>query len=130
MIVDTTFVIDLLQGDDEVKEWVEKFDSGEENPVITTISIMELWEGAHLSNQSEKQLGELRELLDGLTHESFDPKDGKLSGEISAALTKNGDKIDREDVMIGAIAINTDQRVLTRNHKHFEKIEGLKLETY
>ncbi len=130
MIVDTTFVIDLLQGDDEVKEWVEKFDSGEENPVITTISIMELWEGAHLSNQSEKELEKLRELLDGLTHESFDPEDGKLSGEIGAALTKNGDKIDREDVMIGAIVINTDQRVLTRNHKHFEKIEGLKLETY
>ncbi len=130
MIVDTTFVIDLLQGDDEVKEWVEKFDSGEENPVLTSISIMELWEGAHLSDQSKEELEKLRELLDGLTHESFDLEDGKLSGEISTALTKNGDKIDREDVMIGAIAINTDQRVLTRNHKHFEKIEGLKLKTY
>ena len=91
---------------------------------------MELWEGAHLSHLTEDELEKIKSLLKGLNFENFDIKDGKLSGKINADLTKEGEKIDIEDVMIASIAINSNQSVLTGNPDHFNRIERIEVETY
>jgi len=38
--------------------------------------------------------------------------------------------IDIEDIMIAAIAIVNGEKILTRNSKHFKRIEGLEVEEY
>lgn len=53
-----------------------------------------------------------------------------LAGEIDAALKERGERIDVEDAMIGAIAVNRNEAALTRNASHFERIEGVAVETY
>lgn len=130
MILDTSFVIDLLRGEEDIEDWIDKFDSNEEIPILNPITAMELWEGAHLSNQTEEELEKIRDLLEGLTPEDFNIEDGKLSGEINADLTKKGKTIDLEDAMIAAIALNAKQPILTRNPEHFERVDGTEVETY
>lgn len=130
MILDTSFVIDLLRGEEDIEDWIDKFDSNEEIPILNPITAMELWEGAHLSNQTEEELEKIRDLLEGLTPEDFNIEDGKLSGEINADLTKKGKMIDLEDAMIAAIALNAKQPILTRNPEHFERVDGTEVETY
>ncbi len=53
-------------------------------------------------------------------------KAGKISGE----LISRGEEIDREDCIIGATALLNDEPVVTRNSDHFDRIEGLDVETY
>jgi len=53
-------------------------------------------------------------------------KAGKISGE----LISRGEEIDREDCIIGATALLNDELVVTRNNDHFERIDGLDVETY
>lgn len=130
MILDTSFIIDLLKGKEEIQNWIDKFDSGEEIPILNPITAMELWEGAHLSDRTDDELEKIRTLLEGLTPENFDVEDGKISGKINAALTKKGKTIDLEDVMIAAISLNAEQTILTRNPEHFERVEGTEVETY
>ncbi len=130
MILDTTFIIDLLRGEEKIEDWIDKFDSGDEIPVLNPITAMELLEGAHLSDRTDEELEKIKSLLEGLTLEDFDVEDGKLSGKINASLTEEGKTIDLEDVMIAAIALNSEQTILTRNSEHFERIEETEVETY
>lgn len=130
MILDTTFIIDVLRGSGRVLEWEEKFDKGKEEPLVSAITVMELWEGALRSEKTKEELGKMEELLKGLSSINFDPEDGKTSGELRASLAEGGTPIDVEDIMIGATALNSNQKVLTRNPEHFERIEGLSVETY
>lgn len=38
--------------------------------------------------------------------------------------------INIEDIMLAGIALTHNESIITRNIKHFSKIEGLKIETY
>ncbi len=54
----------------------------------------------------------------------------KLAGQINAELKRTGKIIDYGDVLIAATAKYYDLRLITRNYKHFSRIEGLQIETY
>lgn len=130
MFVDTSFLIDVLRGEDEVGGWVERFGKGEKEPLVSAITVMELWEGAHLAHGVEEEIRIIEELLEGLTTVPFEPEDGKLAGELRAQLRLRGLTIDVEDVMIAASALTSKLPVLTRNSKHFKNVRGLEVETY
>ena len=69
-------------------------------------------------------------LIESLVSLPLDKKSAFKAGEIDASLNKKGNKIDIEDVMIGAIAIINNEKLLTRNTKHFKRIKGLVVEEY
>jgi len=54
----------------------------------------------------------------------------RKAGNISGTLRARGEEIDREDCVIGATALLNDEPVVTRNRAHFERIDGLDVETY
>jgi tRNA(fMet)-specific endonuclease VapC len=66
MILDTSFLIDVLRGNEKVTEWEKKLDERELG-VVTSITVMELWEGIHLTEASDSERERVEELLEGLT---------------------------------------------------------------
>jgi len=57
MILDTSFLIDVLRGNDAVTEWERELDERGVG-VVTAISIMELWEGVHLADATDEERNE------------------------------------------------------------------------
>lgn len=129
MILDTSFLIDVLRGRDEVTDWERKLDDTG-GGIVTAISVMELWEGIHLADSTDAEQERVGELLRGLTHAALDQARAMAAGEINAKLLEDGESIDIEDVMIAAIALDLGEPLLTRNAQHFERVPGLKIETY
>lgn len=129
MILDTSFLIDVLRGDESVDEWEREIDERRAG-VVTSITVMELWEGIHRTDATDKERERVLELLEGLTHVDFDRESAMQAGEISATLAQNGERIEAEDVMIAAIALSRDDAVLTGNPTHFERIDGLEVQSY
>lgn len=129
MILDTSFLIDVLRGIEAVADWERELDD-QGGGIITSISIMELWEGIHLADASAAERDRVHRLLQGLTHAAFDRGSAMAAGEINAALVEDGTPVDIEDVMIAAIARNLDEPVLTGNPGHFKRIPGVNIETY
>lgn len=129
MILDTSFLIDVLRGDESVTSWEGELDDRGAG-TVTAISVMELWEGIHLADASDAERDRVGRLLHGLTHAAFDQDSAMAAGEINATLVKDGSPIDTEDVMIAAIARTLNEPVLTRNPDHFDRIDGLETETY
>lgn len=129
MILDTTFLIDVLRGREEVDNITRELEKTE-TLFITPISVMELWEGIHLTDAEEEELKKVEELLNGLHETGFRRESAKRAGEINARLKKEGDTIDVEDVITGAIALENDEEVMTRNASDFGRIDGLKVRSY
>jgi predicted nucleic acid-binding protein len=125
MILDTSILVDVLRGDFD-KEKLERL---EDETVLKTTSVteMELWEGVLESKSKDEEKRKVKELLKEIESEKFTPEDGRTAGRINHDLRKSGNQVDLEDVMIASIATKRDEKVLTRNEKHFEKIEELEV---
>jgi tRNA(fMet)-specific endonuclease VapC len=133
MILDTTFFVDVLRGDvrdnPAAEEYIENMDAAGTGK-ISSVSVMELWEGIHLAEATTTERTRVEELIEGIYELPFDRDVAMLAGELSAALISQGEPIEDSDVMIGATALLHNEPVLTRNVEHFERIEGLDIHTY
>ncbi|MCH7661596.1 MAG: type II toxin-antitoxin system VapC family toxin [Euryarchaeota archaeon] len=129
MILDTTFLIHLLHGNHATEEPIAEIDAAG-TPYVTAITVMELWEGIHLSSATSEERARTEALLSEMHELPFDRACGMKAGEIAATLRSRGEPLDDPDVMIGAVGLVHDEPVLTRNVEHFERIDGLTVESY
>jgi tRNA(fMet)-specific endonuclease VapC len=129
MILDSTFLIDVLRGNADVSALIEEIDATG-TPFVSAVTVMELHEGIHLADSTDAERSRVSELLTGINERPFDRACAMQAGEINARLVSAGEPIDGTDVMIAATAIVNDQPVVTRNTDHFERVEGLDVVTY
>ncbi len=127
--LETTFLVDLLQGKKDVKELKEEIDRTENAVSVAAPSVMELWTGTLLSKIPAGEKEKINELLLSLTILPLDEKSAKESGEIEAELIKTGMTIETEDIMIAGIARANGETVVTRD-PHYARIRGLKVLKY
>ena len=123
MILDTTFLIDLLRNE-QAAVTLSKTIEQKEILKISTVTVFEIHQGLRESSQN------VEALFDDLILLSFDKKTAIKAGEIVRHLRKEGIIIDPEDAMIGATALLQHEPLVTRNTKHFSKIPELKIVKY
>ena len=130
MIQDTAFVIDVLRGDRDAQTLLEAVERDSRPQKVSSITVLELYEGVVRSATPEPKR---KRILDVLESKSVIPADravmrraGKLSGE----LITQGKRIEREDCIVAATALLEDEAVVTRNVRHFERIDGLDVRSY
>jgi predicted nucleic acid-binding protein len=130
-ILDSTLIIDLLRGDPgAVKKVSEIEDNGE--VATTPINIYEVIFGIYKSTGNhEKRVSEAKKLLTRMETYPFDDKSAEEAARILGTLVRGGITVNALDVFVAAIAMtNGCESVVTRNKSHFDKIPGLKVETY
>jgi len=129
MILDTTFLVDLLYGSETVSERVTDLDTSG-TPFVSSITVMELFEGVHLADMADAERTAVTDLLTETNELPFDRECAMRAGEINASLVESGSVIDETDVMIAATALVNDYPVVTRNVDHFERVDGLEVVSY
>lgn len=129
MILDTSFLVDVLRGEETVQDAVRSIDEGG-TAQVSPVTVMELWEGIHLVDSSDRERGVVKNLLGDVRELPFDRECATTAGEINATLRQNDAPIDDADVMIAATALVNDVPVVTDNLDHFERIDGLEIRTY
>ncbi|SMN00802.1 VapC toxin protein [uncultured Candidatus Thioglobus sp.] len=60
----------------------------------------------------------------------FDEKSAMIYGEIRADLSKKGQIIGNNDMLIAAHAKRLNATIITNNTKEFDRVEGLKVENW
>ncbi|MEK6905551.1 MAG: type II toxin-antitoxin system VapC family toxin [Nanoarchaeota archaeon] len=130
MIVDTSFVIDLMDGVPEAVEKAKQLWKEKENLFVTTLTVYELWSVITQRQNPEHEKRKVLEVLDSQLIMELDEESAKEGGRIDGVLVREGLRIDPEDCMIAGIAKHHQETVLTRNVKHFERIKGLSVESY
>lgn len=127
--LETSFLVDLIRGKKEVESLFEQLIESEEIITIASPSLMEVMSTASL-NKKKNEKEEIISILSSIIILPLDKESAIKAGEIESELIMAGEIIGDADIMIAAIALQNNETLITRNKKHFEKIPGLKLETY
>ncbi len=130
MILDTTFIIDLMNKDEKALLKLEQFKKTRETLSVTAITIFELFMGVAHSNYPEKEKEKIRKALEDIWIVSFDWFSAEEAGQLHGSLSKKGNMLLPQDCMIAGMALNLKEKLLTRNAKDFSKVKGLELVTY
>ena len=130
MIADTSFLIDIMKSDKEAIKKAEEIEKKGNTIAVTSISIFELFVGVTLSIKQDRERNKINTILKGLPIISFDEDSAIEAGKIFAERRKDGSSIEPEDSMIAGICSKRNEILITRNIKHFNDIEGLRIESY
>jgi predicted nucleic acid-binding protein len=129
MILDTNVLIDLIKNQKPAVQCLEKLREEGTSFSVTTISVFELFRGLR-KTQNDEKIGQLQSLVNSFVVYSFSIQSAQEGGLMLANLEKKGVPIDTEDCMIAGVAKTRNEPILTRNKKHFERISGIKVQSY
>lgn len=97
---------------------------------ISTVTYAELLLGVGKSAYSDKNRSLLMRFLFGVEILDFDQEAAQHYANIKAALQKQGMPVGDLDMMIAGHARSLGYTVVTNNRKHFDRIDGLKVEDW
>ena len=128
--LDTSFIIDLLRGNNKIQSLVRQLGGSSEDISVASPTIVEIVRGLKIGNFREGESEKVNELLSSLNVLNLDKESAILAGNVEADLIRKGEIIELEDILIGAIALHNNQTLITKNHKHFSRIKNLKVMGY
>jgi tRNA(fMet)-specific endonuclease VapC len=127
-LIDTDWVIDHLNHIERVTRRLEEL--APEGLALSIISLAELYEGVYYSRDPVESEAALQCFLNPeLTILDLDEETSKIFGKERGRLRTAGLLIGDCDLLIGATALRHRLTLLTNNRRHFERIEGLRMES-
>jgi tRNA(fMet)-specific endonuclease VapC len=127
ILLDTNVVVAFLNGNElisgKIRDEIDKI-------ALSTLVMAELDYGAKVSQKSKENIEKLYRFLDVVQIVPFDIECAKMFGTIKSKLRMIGKPTGEVDALIAATAIAHDAILATANKRHFENIEGLKLEVW
>jgi tRNA(fMet)-specific endonuclease VapC len=125
--LDSSFLIDLLNGDRAAQRQAELLDLEGKVQFVTPPAAAEVLVGAyHVGGQ---YLEKTRKLVDALPMLPFDRESYDAAGKIAAELLTRGTPLGQSDLYIAAISLRHGQSLLTRDAA-FARIPGLSVMSY
>lgn len=103
---------------------------GQEAIAISVITMLELRQGAHKSQDPKKTHGKLDLFLGPLKILPFDEKAALEGARIRAHLERQGNRIGDLDSLIAAHALSQNLILVTNNLREFNRIPGLRIENW
>lgn len=129
VVADTTFLIDVLAGDDMARSKLEGLAATLEPLWIPAPALQELYYGATLHRRAAEERERVEDLESKVPVLPLDARAAKLAGILEGELEAQGRRPSRADVQIAAIALARQEAVLTRDTR-FPSPEGLRLVVY
>jgi tRNA(fMet)-specific endonuclease VapC len=121
VVVDTDLVIDFLRGKGPGVPLVRELIAAHRLRV-TAITAFELRVGTDFLARRDDILRLVRSRTFPL-----DSRSALRAGEVAAALRRDGQDIGLADCLQAGICLNFDLPLATRNRKHFDRVDGLRL---
>lgn len=125
IVADTDVLIDFLRGTQPMADRIA-IELGTNSFGTTAVTAFELRSGA----RSGRQRRVVDELLAALRVLPLGTAEAETAAAIRLDLEAHGESIGMADYLIAGICISRRAILLTRNRKHFERIDGLALASH
>jgi predicted nucleic acid-binding protein len=129
MLLDTSFLIDLMNGDEDAIERARELEADLVQQRLSSMTLFELSYGIARAVDSETEREKVNRVLASKPVHPADTAVMRTAGRLSGELHNDGNPVGDGDVIIGATADILDEPVLTRNVEDFERL-GVDIETY
>lgn len=126
MFLDSTFLIDLINREDDAEAKLDKL-AAEETPVsFSVFTAYEVGVGLHGTNEREQY----DQFVSSMTVVPLKRTAAQRATTIQRTLRSRGEEIGSMDVLIAGTAAERDETVLTRNVDEFKRVDDIEVETY
>lgn len=116
MILDSSFLIDLLAGDAGAVAKLEEID--DELLVVPTLVYTEV--GVGLDSEGE-ETRRFEEVMERMTLVPYDAEAARRAVDLQRGLFETGEPVGAVDAMIAGIALARDAAIVTRNADEFDR---------
>ena len=128
--LDTSVLVALIRKDQAAMNKLKTEAEAGGTVSTTTVNLCELYAGAYGSKAPQRELQRVQDLLSQMGILELDVDATKRYGELV-----NDDVLKREpigdfDLMIASIALQQNEKLVTRNVKHFDRVPGLVVEQW
>lgn len=126
-LLDTDWVIHYLNANATIVQRVDAYRL--EGVAVSIVTVAELYEGVYGSSDVEGTERTVEQFLRGVSIVGMDEPVARRFGQERARLRAAGQLIGDVDLLIGATALVHGLTLLTNNRRHFDRLEGLVLES-
>jgi tRNA(fMet)-specific endonuclease VapC len=126
-LVDTDWAIHHLHGHPVITQRLQ--DLQHEGLGLSVAALAEIYEGVYYSRDPEASEQSLIAFLESVSLIDIDAETARLFGRERGRLRASGMLIGDVDLFIAATALQHNAILLTNNRRHFERIEGLTIES-
>lgn len=96
---------------------------------LSVVALAELYEGVYYSRDPEESERKLNDFLDSVSIVGLDEETARIFGRERGRLRRAGEIIGDMDRMIAATALQYDLTLLSNNRRHFDRVDGLRIES-
>ncbi len=125
-LVDTDVCVDVLRGVPRAVGGLAALEPA--GPLsVSAVTAHELWQGALGAKDPERSARAVARFLSAFHVLPYDTDVAHTGGGLAAALRAGGHPIGDLDTMIAATALHHEATLVTRNVRHFRRVEGLRV---
>jgi len=125
--LDTDIVVAYLRGNRLVAERIK---AHLPDLAISTLVLAETLYGARISARARENIAQVEQFLQLVDIAVFDAASAEAYSLLQLALRKKGLPTGEIDALIAATALANDATLVTHNTKHYENVDGLRLEDW
>ncbi|WP_436926958.1 type II toxin-antitoxin system VapC family toxin [Halosimplex amylolyticum] len=129
MLLDTSFLIDLMNGDDDAVQKARELERDLVQQRLSSMTLFELYYGIARVSDSASEREEVERVLASKPIQPADAAVMRKAGRLSGERQNDGTPVGDGDVIIAATADIVEEPVLTRNVEDFERL-GVEIEPY
>jgi predicted nucleic acid-binding protein len=127
-LLDTDIIIYSLKANEIVKQNLQYHLN---DPIkISAVTLMELYYGAYKSQKIESNLAKIKTIESSLDIVPISQELVEIFGLLKSNLEKTGKPLDDFDLILASTALSYNLILVTNNEKHFQRIDGLKIENW
>ena len=127
-LLDTDTCIDLLRGDEQVISRARQ--ASPDACAVSSVTVYELFVGAVKSQRPEREMQKVQLFVETVHELPFDGSAAHQTAQVRAALERDGQMIGPYDVMLAGQALALGLRLVSSNLREFERVDGLKSESW
>jgi len=129
VLLDTSFLIDLMNGDEDAVEKARELETDLVQQRLSSMTLFELYYGIARATDSGSERETVENVLASKPIHPADTAVMRKAGRLAGELHNEGTPVGDGDVIIAATADVVEEPVLTRNVDDFERL-GVEIETY
>ena len=130
MILETSFLIDMMKGQPEVAALVKEIDRSGETVYLPSPALFELWLGAGRSSRSRKEIQKIESLVESFDVLVLTDEDAREAGLMQARLSKTGRGMGTVDVLLAGMARQRGESLVTGDRDFSAVSREVQLRSY
>jgi predicted nucleic acid-binding protein len=126
-LIDTDWAIHHFNGHPAIVERLQALQP--QGLGFSIVALAELYEGVYYSRDPEESERKLNDFLDSVNIVGVDEETARIFDRKRGRLRRAGQLIGDMDLFIAATALQYDPTLLTNNRRHFDRVDGLRIES-